>query len=82
MNSSSDTTAQALSCIFFRLLRQPNLIEPLREEIAEMGEVNYESYKTMIKTLAVVNEGLRLHPSVPRNALTALEDDQIPNGPR
>jgi hypothetical protein len=47
-----------------------------------MGEVDYGSFSRMTQTLAVLHEGLRLHPSVPRNALTALADDQIPGGPR
>lgn len=32
--------------------------------------------------MAAFNEGLRLHPSVPKNAWQAVGDDQIPNGPR
>ncbi|GAA6058972.1 hypothetical protein JCM10212_001682 [Sporobolomyces blumeae] len=77
-----DTTAQALSWTFFRLILHPELLEPLRREAGEVGRVDYESYKTLTETTAAFHEGLRLHPSVPKNTWEALNDDQIPNGPR
>ncbi|GAA5895285.1 uncharacterized protein JCM6883_001461 [Sporobolomyces salmoneus] len=77
-----DTTAQALSWTFFRLILHPELIKPLREEIDQLGHIDYDSYKSLVQTLAAFNEGLRLHPSVPKNAWQAVGDDQIPNGPR
>lgn len=54
----------------------------MRKEIDELGHLDYDSYKSLVQTLAAFNEGLRLHPSVPKNAWQAVGDDQIPNGPR
>lgn len=66
MLQGRDTTAQGLAWTFFRLLQQPELIDPVRKEASET-EVDYDSYKTMHQTNAVFSEGLRLHPSVPKN---------------
>ncbi|GAA5940667.1 hypothetical protein JCM1841_002016 [Sporobolomyces salmonicolor] len=77
-----DTTAQGLSWTFFHLMRHPKLVEPMRKECDETDKVDYDSFKNMTQTNAVFQEGLRLHPSVPKNAWEALNDDQIPNGPR
>jgi cytochrome P450 len=78
-----DTTAQALSWTFFRLILHPEeLITPIRKEVDETGQVDYDSYKTLTTTLSTLHEGLRLHPSVPKNAWQAVGDDQIPDGPR
>lgn len=75
-----DTTAQALSWTFFHLLKHPELIEPMRTEVTELGVIDYDSYKILHQTNAVFSEGLRLHPSVPKNGWTALKDDVLPNG--
>ncbi|ORY63680.1 putative cytochrome P450 monooxygenase [Leucosporidium creatinivorum] len=75
-----DTTAQALSWTFFHLLKHPELIEPMRSEVEELGVIDYDSYKILHQTNAVFSEGLRLHPSVPKNGWTALKDDVLPNG--
>ncbi|GAA5838846.1 hypothetical protein JCM5353_003486 [Sporobolomyces roseus] len=77
-----DTTAQALSWTFFRLILHPELLDPIRKECDEIGLIDYESYKSLSQTTAAIQEGLRLHPSVPKNAWEAVGDDQIPNGPR
>lgn len=45
-----------------------------------MGEVGYDTFKQMTTTTAVFQEGLRLHPSVPKNAWEALGPDVLPNG--
>lgn len=47
--SSRDTTAQALSWCFFHLIKNPRLMEPIRQEALEQlgadGEVTYDNYK-------------------------------------
>jgi cytochrome P450 len=75
-----DTTAQALSWTFFHLLKHPEVLEPVRTEVAELGVIDYDSYKILHQTNAVFSEGLRLHPSVPKNGWTVLQDDVLPNG--
>ncbi|GAA6057630.1 hypothetical protein JCM3770_005004 [Rhodotorula araucariae] len=75
-----DTTAQALSWTFYHLLLHPQHIAALRKEVDTLGEVDYESFKGLTTTTAIFQEGLRLHPSVPKNAWQALDDDVLPNG--
>jgi cytochrome P450 len=60
----------------------PELIVPIRKECDELGRIDYDTYKSLLQTTAALQEGLRLHPSVPKNAWQAVSDDQIPNGPR
>lgn len=76
-----DTTAQALSWTFYRLLLHPELIDPVRAEVDEIGTIDYDSYRTLVQVNAAFMEGLRLHPSVPKNGWQALADDVIPGGP-
>ncbi|KAG0149237.1 hypothetical protein CROQUDRAFT_689445 [Cronartium quercuum f. sp. fusiforme G11] len=66
-----DTTAQALSWTFFHLIKNPELLEPMREEIegllpTDEDLVDYNNYKQFKNVLAVFYEALRLHPSVPK----------------
>ncbi|GAA97031.1 uncharacterized protein L969DRAFT_54045 [Mixia osmundae IAM 14324] len=79
-----DTTAQALSWCFFRLIQQPHLIEPIRQEIDALlgpdGKVTYANYKDLKQAYATFYETLRLHPSVPKNAKQVVNDDQVPAG--
>lgn len=60
-----DTTAQALSWLFFRLLQNPSTLKPLQDEIDNFGELNYDNFKNAVQANAAFHEGLRLHPSVP-----------------
>jgi len=76
-----DTTAQALSWTFYHLMRQPELQNSIRKEAAEKGHVDYDSFHSMHQTNAAFEEGLRLHPSVPKNLWKVLRDEQLPNGP-
>ncbi|GAA6032201.1 hypothetical protein JCM8097_007122 [Rhodosporidiobolus ruineniae] len=80
-----DTTAQALSWTFFHLLLHPERGSAMHAEVdalAEEAVADFESFRGLVQTTAVFQEGLRLHPSVPKNAWEAVGDDQIPNGPR
>eukprot|EP01117_Protostelium_nocturnum_P001864 TRINITY_DN1236_c0_g1_i1.p1 TRINITY_DN1236_c0_g1~~TRINITY_DN1236_c0_g1_i1.p1 ORF type:complete len:499 (+),score=107.05 TRINITY_DN1236_c0_g1_i1:54-1550(+) len=79
-----DTTAQALSWSFFHLLMNPHIYQKAKKEIQTVlgGEkVDYSNYRSLIYVNAVFHEAIRLHPSVPKNAKEALNDDQIPGGP-
>lgn len=76
-----DTTAQALSWTYFQLMAQPELFKTLQKEVDEAETIDYDNFKDLTQTLATFNEGMRLHPSVPKNIKTAVADDQIPNGP-
>ena len=51
-----DTTAQALSWIFFHLLTNPEHVGPLRKEIDTVETVDYDSYKEMSQCIAAFHE--------------------------
>lgn len=84
-----DTTAQALSWAFFHLLMNKDIVSKIHHEITEvLGDeecyekgVTYDNHKRFTWAYSVVLETLRLHPSVPKNAKSALTRDHIPGGP-
>ncbi|KAI8088098.1 cytochrome P450 [Gilbertella persicaria] len=83
-----DTTAQALSWLFYNLALQPRIekkmMEEIKDKITEDTESDspalYEVINTMPYIHAVFYETLRLHPPVPANQKYALEDDIWPDG--
>ncbi|CAN3355548.1 cytochrome P450 52A2 [Diutina catenulata] len=86
-----DTTAGLLSFIFFELSQHPEVFQKLREEIEQnfgLGEdaeeriedITFESLKKCEYLKAVVNECLRLYPSVPLNFRQATKNTTLPNG--
>lgn len=85
-----DTTAQGLSWLFYELMKQPQYVEEIRQEIRSVlhgtdGNVlklNYDNAKDLVLTQACFNETLRLHPPVPKNGKRAIKDDVVvPQGP-
>ncbi|KAG0174539.1 hypothetical protein DFQ28_005874 [Apophysomyces sp. BC1034] len=84
-----DTTAQALSWTFYNLALHPRIEKKLLDEIHETMPSDiedieavdlYELIKNMVYAHAVFYEVLRLHPSVPSNSRSALQDDTLPDG--
>ncbi|KAF9092869.1 Protein kinase alk2 [Mortierella sp. AD031] len=81
-----DTTAQALSWMFYLLHRSqtdPSIVKKLVTEVDNVlrGEdPTYDSCKTMKYAEACLYEALRLYPSVPRNIKIAVKDDVWPDG--
>lgn len=78
-----DTTAQALSWTVYELSQQPDVIHKMRQEFAKCANPRTPTYaevKDMTYTTAVFMECLRLHPSVPKNAKYAVQDDKLPDG--
>jgi len=78
-----DTTACALSWLFYELALNPDVEKQLREEIdvSLSGSVpNYDNIKDMPYLQACLSETQRLHPSVPYDGKTALADDILPSG--
>lgn len=79
-----DTTASTLSWALYELSRHPQAVARLRNEILEtVGEdrlPTYDHLKNMPYLKAVLNETLRLYPSVPFNMRIALKDTTLPRG--
>ncbi|KAF9389620.1 hypothetical protein CPB97_011030 [Podila verticillata] len=81
-----DTTAQALSWMFYLLLRtetDPEVRQRLEQEVDEVlqgQEPTYETHKQQKYAEACLYEGLRLYPVVPRNMKHCIKDDVLPDG--
>lgn len=78
-----DTTAQALSWTFYLLAQHPTIEAHLHAEIVEVlgdGPLTYEGINRLEYAQCVVNEVLRLYPSVPKNIKVAVSDDVLPDG--
>lgn len=84
-----DTTAGLLSFTFFELARRPDVWAKLKAEIHEkfgsgdkinIEAMNFESLKKCQYLKAVLNEALRMYPSVPFNSRGATKDTTLPVG--
>ncbi|ORY95137.1 putative P450 oxidoreductase [Lobosporangium transversale] len=77
-----DTTAQALSWMYYEVMKNPAVEQNIWREVDRLGDQpNYEMVtKDMRYSSAVFHEGLRLYPPVPVNLKTAVADDVLPNG--
>lgn len=89
MIAGRDTTAGLMSFAFYELARNPECWERLKEEVYEMfgsgdnaqiDEISFESLKKCTYLKWVINETLRLYPSVPINYRVALKDTTLPHG--
>ncbi|KAK9238927.1 cytochrome P450 [Lipomyces kononenkoae] len=85
-----DTTAGLLSWTFYLLARHPRVFHKLRQEIIELfgaeanspgkQQITFESLKNSTYLRYVLNEVLRLYPSVPVNNRYAVRDTVLPVG--
>lgn len=84
-----DTTAGLLSFAFFELGRNPHIWEKLKNEIyskfgsaedSNLEEITFESLKKCEYLKAVLNETLRMYPSVPQNFRIATKNTTLPKG--
>ncbi|KAK6897691.1 Cytochrome P450 52A6 [Candida tropicalis] len=89
MVAGRDTTAGLLSFAMFELARHPEIWSKLREEIevnfgvgeeSRVEEITFESLKRCEYLKAILNETLRMYPSVPVNSRTATRDTTLPRG--
>ena len=84
-----DTTAGLLSFTFFELARNPDIWLKLKEEIynrfglgddSHLEDITFESLKKCEYLKALLNEALRMYPSVPQNFRVAQKDTTLPTG--
>lgn len=74
-----ETTANALSFIFFEISQNPKAEEKIKKEMEEEGEMVFTSESLMKKsfTVNVIKEGMRLHSPAWAIDREALEDDHF-----
>lgn len=80
-----DTTAGLLSYTFSFLAQHPEVYQTLRHNVLShfgtgKDKLSFESLKACSYLQHVINEVLRLEPSVPENARTAVRDTTLPRG--
>ncbi|KAK9478772.1 cytochrome P450 [Lipomyces japonicus] len=85
-----DTTATLLSWTFYLLARHPRVLEKLRSALLEdfgptlnhpgKKQINFETLKSCTYLRYVLNEVLRLYPSVPQNFRIANKHTVLPRG--
>lgn len=62
--AGSDTTAVSLSAVLYNLIKHPEVMKKLRDEIAKVeptGQVTWKQSQSMPYLLVVVKEALRIH---------------------
>lgn len=89
MLAGRNTTAALISSIILELARNPDIYEKLKKDVAEhFGEgdnvqfdkITIQSMKQCNYLRYVINEGLRLYPSVPQNFRVAKRSITLPKG--
>ncbi|RLV94484.1 Cytochrome P450 52A13 [Spathaspora sp. JA1] len=81
-----DTTAGTLSFCFFELARNPKVWHKLKQEVNakfdkdDLSNITFESLKSCEYLKWVINETLRLYPSVAANYRRATQDTTLPLG--
>ena len=78
-----DTTAGALTWVFYRFWKHPEEYSRVFNEVQQVlgdAPVEYEHIGTLPYTRAFLFETLRLHPSVSKNLKYAVNDDVLPDG--
>lgn len=80
-----DTTASFLSYIFYELGKNPEIYQKLRKTVLETfgttsENITFESLKRCTYLSNILNEALRVHPTVPVNYRYAFKDTELPLG--
>mmetsp|Transcript_43301 Transcript_43301/g.92688 ORF Transcript_43301/g.92688 Transcript_43301/m.92688 type:complete len:501 (-) Transcript_43301:215-1717(-) len=78
-----DTTAQSMSWIMYLIMGHPEVEKKILQELEEelgISDMTYEAAGRLKYLQNVVNEGLRLYPSVPSDTKVCLNDDTLPDG--
>ncbi|KAG2730759.1 hypothetical protein G9P44_005908 [Scheffersomyces stipitis] len=89
MLAGRDTTSSLLSFIFYELSRNPGIWEKLKKEVYEnfgsgtekdIAKITFESLKKCNYVKWVINETLRMYPTVPVNLRVSNKDTSLPKG--
>ena len=83
MIAGRDTTAGALTWVFYRFWKHPEEYSRVFNEIQHVignDPIEYEHIGSVPYTRAFLFETLRLHPSVSKNLKYAVKDDVLPDG--
>lgn len=89
MIAGRNTTASLLSFLFFELSRNPEIWNKLKKEVhehfgdgdnARLDQITFESMKKCTYLKWVLNETLRMYPSVPQNFRVAKKNTTLPRG--
>ncbi|TFK72863.1 cytochrome P450 [Pluteus cervinus] len=80
--AGKDTTAGTLSFVVYMLSEHPQFLEKLRQEVLDMvgpdRTPTYDDVKEMKFLRAVINESLRLYPTVPFDSRWAVKETTFP----
>eukprot|EP00745_Piridium_sociabile_P024924 TRINITY_DN39487_c0_g1_i1.p1 TRINITY_DN39487_c0_g1~~TRINITY_DN39487_c0_g1_i1.p1 ORF type:complete len:552 (+),score=44.09 TRINITY_DN39487_c0_g1_i1:191-1846(+) len=91
-----DTTAHAITWIFYELVQHPSIVQSIREEISVAAAASaadtpslcdsplpFDVIRNAMPILsATIFEALRLHPPIPWDPKQAQNDDVLPDGTR
>ncbi|KAH8682846.1 cytochrome P450 alkane hydroxylase [Tricladium varicosporioides] len=82
LTAGRETTASALSSLWFTLAKRPDVVEKIRLEVVELGgeRPNFTQLKKMRYLQNTIQEVLRLYPPLPANMRTATADTILPTG--
>lgn len=75
-----ETSAYALSWTFYELMRHPEIVQKIKDEVSQVmtdGRIGSEGIRKLVYTTAVINESMRLHPPAYFVSRECNEDDQI-----
>lgn len=79
-----DTTAWAMTAVIFLLAHhthvQQKIVHELNEQVGRAESINYETAKKLTYLKAVIQEALRLYPSVPSDIKQCIKQDILPSG--
>jgi len=81
--AGQDTTALGISWTIFELIQHPRVLDKARAEVdrvCEQGPLKLTQLDQLPYIHATLNEGLRLHPSLPLDSRFCVQDDILPDG--
>jgi cytochrome P450 len=78
-----NTTAAVLAWIMYESARRPEIWNKMRQEVTDTfsdGPVTSDELRKCVYVRSVINEALRVYPSVPMNQRVAVRDTFLPTG--